>query len=149
MHKHCILLIYFTGFYLNWNINLKSKILNLKYPWWCLLDDIRTFFEQNPEDFADWPAQRFRSPDGEQNRKIFLTFFNRLPLKLFSIKETKIFLFCLSADAGIAETLSHPQPAFGGQSRRAKIPSPKPPSFLPACLGFVLKNLMSGGGTKN
>jgi len=21
--------------------------------WWCLLDDIRTFFEQNPEDFAD------------------------------------------------------------------------------------------------
>ena len=21
--------------------------------WWCLLDDVRTFFEQNPEDFAD------------------------------------------------------------------------------------------------
>ena len=21
--------------------------------WWCLLDEIRTFFEQNPEDFAD------------------------------------------------------------------------------------------------
>jgi len=21
--------------------------------WWCLLDDARTFFEQNPEDFAD------------------------------------------------------------------------------------------------
>jgi len=21
--------------------------------WWCLLDEIRTHFEQNPEDFAD------------------------------------------------------------------------------------------------
>jgi len=21
--------------------------------WWCLLDDVRTFFQQNPEDFAD------------------------------------------------------------------------------------------------
>ncbi len=21
--------------------------------WWSLLDDVRTFFEQNPEDFAD------------------------------------------------------------------------------------------------
>ena len=30
---------------------------------------------------------------GEQNRKIFLTFFNCAPPKLFSIKETKIFLF--------------------------------------------------------
>lgn len=49
----------------------------------------------------------------------------------FSIKETKIFLFCLSANAGIAETLSHPQPAFGGQSKQAKIPSPDP---LPFCL---------------
>jgi hypothetical protein len=39
------------------------------------------------------PAQRFRSPDGEQNRKIFLTFLNRAPSKFFSIKEMKIFLF--------------------------------------------------------
>jgi len=89
---------------------------------------------------GDNPAQRFRPPPlcfGEQNRKIFLTFFNCAPPKFFSIKETKIFLFCLPADAGIAETLSHSQPAFGGQSRRAKIPSPRPPSFLPACLGFA------------
>ena len=55
------------------------------------------------------PAQRFRSPDGEQNRKIFSTSFNGTPPKFFSIKETKIFLFCLPADAGIAETLSHPR----------------------------------------
>jgi hypothetical protein len=42
------------------------------------------------------PAQRFRPPPlrfGEQNRKIFLTFFNRPLAKIFSIKETKIFLF--------------------------------------------------------
>jgi hypothetical protein len=64
------------------------------------------------------PAQRFRPPPlrfGEQNRKIFLTFFNRAPPKFFSIKETKIFLFCLPLARGIAETLSHPQSAFGGQ----------------------------------
>jgi hypothetical protein len=45
---------------------------------------------------GDNPAQRFRPPPlrfGEQNRKIFLTFFNRTPPKFFSIKETKIFLF--------------------------------------------------------
>jgi len=42
------------------------------------------------------PAQRFRSPPlrfGEQSRKIFLTFFNCAPPKIFSIKEMKIFLF--------------------------------------------------------
>jgi len=25
----------------------------LRKNWWCLLDEIRTHFEQNPEDFAD------------------------------------------------------------------------------------------------
>ena len=68
-----------------------------------------------------------------KTEKFSLHFFNRAPQKIFSIKEKKIFLFCLPANAGIAETLSHPQPAFGGQSKRAKIPSPRPPSFLPAC----------------
>jgi len=29
---------------------------------------------------------------------------------------------------------SHPMPRFARQSGRAKIPSPRPPSFLPACL---------------
>jgi len=100
------------------------------------------------------PAQRFRPPPlryGEQNRKIFSTFFliacpqiffqftplNKifdfnLRSKLFNgVKETKIFLFCFPADAGIAETFSHPIPP-SAESRRAKIPSPQPPSFLPA-----------------
>ena len=131
MHKHCILLIYFTGFYLNWNINLKSKILNLKYPWWCLLDDIRTFFEQNPEDFADWPAQRFRSPDGEQNRKIFLTFFNCAPPKFFSIKETKIFLFWYSANAELRKRFPTPSPPSAGRADGQKFLPPDPLPFCP------------------
>ena len=62
------------------------------------------------------PAQRFRPPPlrfGEQNRKIFLTFFNRLPPNFFSIKETKNFLFCPPTLAGIAETLlPHSPPAW-------------------------------------
>ena len=98
-----------------------------------ILEKIRTVtFNCHPA--GGNPAQRFRPPPlcfGEQNRKIFLTFFNCAPPKFFSIKETKIFLFCLPADAGIAETLSHSQPAFGGQSRRAKIPSPQPLPFCP------------------
>ena len=75
------------------------------------------------------PAQRFRSPDGEQNRKIFLTFFNRPLAKIFSIKETKIFLFCLPANAGTAETLSHPQTT--GRAGKNSFP-PDPLFFLPA-----------------
>ena len=53
-------------------------------------------------------AQRFRPPPlryGEQNRKIFFTFFYSPAPKFFSIKETKIFLFCLPLARGIAETL--------------------------------------------
>jgi hypothetical protein len=32
---------------IEFNNSLSAKRL------WCLLDDVRTFFEQNPEDFAD------------------------------------------------------------------------------------------------
>jgi len=46
--------------------------------------------------------------------------------KKFSIKETKIFLFCLPADAGIAETLPTPGPP-SADSRRAKIHFPYNP----------------------
>jgi hypothetical protein len=60
------------------------------------------------------PAQLFRPPDSGQNRKIFFAFFIHAPSKFFSIKETKIFLFCLPVNAGITETLSHPQPALRG-----------------------------------
>jgi hypothetical protein len=69
------------------------------------------------------PAQRFRPPDGGQNRKIFLTFFNCAPPKLFSIKETKIFLFYLPADAGIAETLSRLCHTFGAEQAGKNFPS--------------------------
>jgi len=93
------------------------------------------------------PAQRFRPPDGGQNRKIFFTFFYLRTPKFFSIKETKIFLFCLPANAGIAETLSHPIPP-SAESRQAKIPSPRSPSFLPAC--WKPPAIFSdGGGTSN
>lgn len=40
-------------------IRLKVILLKINYMqnkamfWWCMLDDIRTFFEQNPEDFAE------------------------------------------------------------------------------------------------
>jgi hypothetical protein len=67
---------------------------------------------ENRLGLARHPTQRFRSPDDEQNRKIFLTFLNRALPKFFSIKETKIFLFYLTTGAGIAETLSHPCRAF-------------------------------------
>jgi len=67
----------------------------------------------------------------DKTEKFSLQFFIRASPNFFSIKETKIFLFCLPADAGIAETLSHPQPRFAGQSKRAKIPSPHTP--LPFC----------------
>ena len=53
-----------------------------------------------------------------------------------------------------AEFPPNPPSAFsflkrnGNGSRRAKIPSPQPPSFLPACLGFAPKTFRRDGGTK-
>ena len=52
-----------------------------------------------------------------------------------------------------AEFPPNPPSAFsflkrnGNGSRRAKIPSPQPPSFLPACLGFAPKTFRRDGGT--
>ena len=90
------------------------------------------------------PAQRFRSPDGEQNRKIFLTFFNRTPPNFFSIKETKIFLFCPSSNeerrkrflpqTGRAGKNSFPpDPLFFLPARIARFAG-EPPIFMPAKL---------------
>jgi len=31
----------------------QSSSCENRLTWWCLLDDVRTFFEQNPEDFAE------------------------------------------------------------------------------------------------
>jgi hypothetical protein len=55
---------------------------------------------------GDNPAQRFRSPDGEQNRKIFLTFFNCTPPKFFSIKEKSILLGSALNEQGGGATYS-------------------------------------------
>ncbi len=78
--------------------------------------------------------------------KQFSFSFNGYAQNLFSFKET-IF-------AGFASLLtqrraaSHPCRAFGAESRRAKIPSPRPPSFLPAC--WKPPAIFSdGGGTLN
>jgi len=68
-----------------------------------------------------------------KTEKFSLHFFIRAPPKFFSIKETKIFLFCLSADAGIAETPPpHSPPSAGRQAGKNSF-SPHPFFFLPAC----------------
>ena len=76
-----------------------------------------------------------------------------------SFNEKSIFLWCPAFQVfrqvaglssiwfrkGKAEFPPNPPSAFpflkrnGNGSRRAKIPSPQPPSFLPACLGFAPK----------
>jgi hypothetical protein len=57
---------------------------------------------------------------------------------LVAITERSANLLCLPAKArrateGTELSRSHPSRAFGAVSRRAKIPSPPTPSFLPAC----------------
>ena len=125
----------------------------------------------NCRSAGDNPAQRFRPPPlrfGKQNRKIFSTFFliacpqiffqftplNKifdfnLRSKLFNgVKETKIFLFCLSADAEIAETPPpHSPPSAGRQAGKNSF-SPHPFFFLPACWKPPVI-FSDGGGTSN
>ena len=85
----------------------------------------------------------------------------------FSLNEKSIFLWCLAMNCKVAGLASifrkntaefppNPPSAFlllkrnGNGSRRAKIPSPQPPSFLPACLGFAPKTFgRTDGGTSN
>ena len=86
-----------------------------------------------------------------------------------SFNEKSIFLWCpafqvfrqvaglasIWLSKGKAEFPPNPPSAFpflkrnGNGSRRAKIPSPQPPSFLPACLGFAPKTFRRDGGTSN
>ena len=53
-------------------------------------------------------SARLRFATASKTEKFSLHFFNRLPPNFFSIKETKIFLFCFPANAGIGETLPPP-----------------------------------------
>ena len=81
-------------------------------------------------------SARLRFASASKTEKFSLHFFIRTPPKFFSIKETKIFLFCLPADAGIAETFSHPIPP-SAESKRAKIHFPHTPfSFCPLAFGL-------------
>jgi hypothetical protein len=93
-----------------------------------------------------FPPAEFRR--AKQNN--FLSIFCILRAHFFPLKGIEncfALMFGLMSNGGNA---SHPQPAFGGQSRRAKIPSPQPPSFLPACLGFALKFFeRADGGASN
>ena len=88
----------------------------------------------------------------------------------FSSNEKSIFMWCPAFQvfrqvAGLASFLlskgkaefpPNPPSAFlllkrnGNGSRRAKIPSPQPPSFLPACSGFAPKTFgRTDGGIEN
>ena len=57
-------------------------------------------------------------------------------------------MFCFASLDGARErSRSHPSRAFGAVSRRAKIPSPQPPSFLPVC--WKPPTIFSDGGASN
>jgi len=95
---------------------------------------------------GDNPAQRLHAPQAGRTKPAKISFlFNGRAQKIFSIKETIFAGFASLLTQGRAA--SHPLPRFARRSRRAKIPSPRPPSFLPACLGFALK--FFGGATKS
>ncbi|HRR05514.1 MAG TPA: hypothetical protein P5325_01785, partial [Candidatus Woesebacteria bacterium] len=80
------------------------------------------------------PAQRLAPLTAGQAKPAKISFsFKGRAQKIFSNKETIFAGFASLLTQGRAA--SRPQSAFGGQIRRAKIPSPRPPSFLPACLG--------------
>jgi hypothetical protein len=91
------------------------------------------------------PTQRLAACRRTKPAKISFSFNGRAQ-KIFSIKETIFAGFASLLTQG--QAASHPCRAFGAESRRAKIPSPRPPSFLPAC--WKPPAIFSdGGGTSN
>ena len=93
------------------------------------------------------PAQRFRPPPlryGKQNRKFSKHFFNRPLAKFFQLRKRKFFCFdiLLTQNCGNA---SRPQSDFAGQQAGKNSFPPDPLFFLPACLGFALKNFEVSG----
>ncbi|PIP62676.1 hypothetical protein COW98_02785, partial [Candidatus Roizmanbacteria bacterium CG22_combo_CG10-13_8_21_14_all_35_9] len=95
-----------------------------------------------------------RFATASKTEKFSLHFFNRLPHKFFSIKETKIFLFCLPLARGIAETLPPHCPLSADWQAGKNSFSPHPFFFLPACFraspdffsAAGLRGLNLGGG---
>ena len=90
---------------------------------------------------ARQPAKKFSSHflicarrifSSKRKRKLFCW------LPLLTERAAGAASFCIRS--GMAEFPPNPPSAMPPlKSRRAKIPSPQPPSFLPACLGFALK----------
>jgi len=83
------------------------------------------------------PAQRFRPPTlcyGKPKQKNFLYIFLIARPQFFQLRKRKFFCFGILLIAELRKR-SHPSRAFGAVNRRVKIPSPRPPSFLPACFG--------------
>jgi len=79
------------------------------------------------------PAQRFRTPSlrcDEQNRKIFLTFFNCVPQKIFQLSKRKIFCFDILLIAELRKR-SHPCPPSAGRAGGQKFLPPDPLPFCP------------------
>ena len=81
-------------------------------------------------------ARRFFS--SKRKRKLFCG------VLLLTSRTAGLSAFCIRS--GVAEFPPNPPSAFlllkrngNGKHERAKIPSPQPPSFLPACLGFAPK----------
>ena len=101
------------------------------------------------------PAKKFSSQFLICARRFFSSKRKRKLLcgvLLLTSRTAGLSAFCIRS--GVAEFPPNPPSAFpflkrnGNGSRRAKIPSPQPPSFLPACLGFAPKTFRrTDGGT--
>jgi hypothetical protein len=77
------------------------------------------------------PTQRFRSPDGEQNRKIFLNIFNSTPTKFFQLRKRKFFCFAFLLTQELRKRF--PTPNWAGGQKFLVGMTLRPLSFLFAC----------------
>ena len=78
---------------------------------------------------GDNPAQRFRPPPlcfGEQNRKIFLTFFNCAPPKFFQLRKRKFFCFAFLLTQELRKRFPTPSPPSAGRAGGQKFLPPNP-----------------------
>jgi len=82
----------------------------------------------------------------DKTEKFSLHFFIRAPPKFFSIKETKIILFCLPANAGIAETPPPYSPPSAGRAGGQKFLPPDPIPFCPPA-GNPQRFFLDGGAS--
>ena len=83
------------------------------------------------------PAQRFRPPDGEQNRKIFFTFFLiARPQNFFQLRKRKFFCFSFLLTQELRKRFPTPF-RLRRTGKRAKIHFPHTPfSFCPLAFGL-------------